>query len=52
MENEKLREASKLLERWLKIEIPPSFWCQPGEDYILPSDTQLFLFELERAEKE
>lgn len=39
----RLKEAISLLRRWDETIIPPYIWCEPGEDYDLPLDTQEFL---------
>jgi len=47
----KYNEAIELLKRWHDADIPDDTWCQPGEDYMLPLDTQIFLADLEENKK-
>ena len=50
MEN-KLKEAIELLRRWSTADVPDTLWSEPGEDYLLPLDTQLFLKEAKEHTK-
>jgi len=34
--------AINLLKRWANVDIPDIIWTEPGEDYLLPLDTQEF----------
>lgn len=46
----KIKEGAKaldLLKRWARVDVPYTVWSEPGEDYELPLDTQLFLRDLE-----
>jgi len=38
-----LNKAIELLKRWDKISIPSEVFTEPGEDYLIPLDTQAFL---------
>jgi len=40
-----LETTTKLLKRWDAVEVPSIVWSEPGEDYLLPTDTQKFLAE-------
>lgn len=40
---ERLTLAVDLLKRWNKAEVPDTMWTEPGEDYLLPIETQEFL---------
>jgi len=35
--------AIALLGRWNRAEVPDTIWSEPGEDYLLPTQTQEFL---------
>jgi len=48
----KYNEAIELLRRWSDADVPDNIWCQPGEDYMLPLDTQIFLKDVEEDEKQ
>ena len=43
----KYNKAIELLKRWQDVIIPANVWTNPGEDYLLPIDTQEFLKDIE-----
>ena len=45
-ETSDLVEAIKMIRRWAEVDIPEHVWTEPGEDYLLPHDTQVFLSTL------
>ena len=43
----KYNKAIELLKRWQDVIISADVWTSPGEDYLLPLDTQEFLKDIE-----
>lgn len=47
----KLKEAIKLLRRWDNADVPDTIWSEPGADYLLPIETNVFLGEVDKETK-